>query len=74
MKKDDGLDVDCDIQNNLPAYLGSFILSNSKLNMNNFTREMNGFYNSKVFHTDTDSLYIERKYSDLLYKTKLIGG
>ena len=30
MKKDDGLDDDCDIKNTLPAVLGAFILSNSK--------------------------------------------
>ena len=36
MKKDDGLDDDCDIKNTLPAVLGAFILSNSKRIMNNF--------------------------------------
>ena len=30
MKKDDGLDDDCDFKNTLPAVLGAFILSNSK--------------------------------------------
>ena len=30
MKKDDGLDDDCDIKNILPAVLGAFILNNSK--------------------------------------------
>ena len=36
MKKDDGLDNDCDIENTLPAVLGAFILSNSKRIINNF--------------------------------------
>ena len=36
MKKDDGLDDDCDFQNNLPPVLGAFILSNSKRIMNSF--------------------------------------
>ena len=48
MKKDDGLDDDCDIKNTLPVVLGSFILSNSKRNMNNFIRETKGFHNSSI--------------------------
>ena len=62
MKKDDGLDDDCDIKNTLPAVLGDFILSNSKRVMNNFIREINGFYNNSMYYKDTDSLYIEKKY------------
>ena len=34
MKRDDGLDDDCDIKNTLPAVLGGFILSNSRPIMN----------------------------------------
>ena len=63
MRKDEGLDDDCDLKNTLPAHLGAFILSNSKRNMNNFTREINGFYNSSLYYGDTDSLYIEKKIS-----------
>ena len=73
MKKDDGLDDDCDIKNTLPAVLGAFILSNSKRNMNNFIREINGFYNNSIYYGDTDSLYIEKKYWDVLDKAKLVG-
>ena len=36
IKKDDGLDDDCDNNNTLPSHLGAFILSNSKRIMNNF--------------------------------------
>ena len=61
MKKDDGLDDDCDIKNTLPAVLGAFILSNSKRIMNNFIREINGFYNNSIYYGDTDSLHIEKK-------------
>ena len=60
MKKDDRLDDDCDIKNTLPAHLGAFILGNSKRIMNNFIREINGFYNNNIDYTDTDSLYIEK--------------
>ena len=73
MKKDDGLDYDCDIKNTLPAVVGAFILSNSKRIMNNFIRERNGFYNNSIYYGDTDSLYIEKKYWDVLDKAKLVG-
>ena len=72
-KKDDGLDDDCDIKNTLPAILGAFILSNSKRIMNNFIREINGFYNINIYYTDCDSLYIEKKYWDVLDKSNLVG-
>ena len=73
MKKDDGLDDDCDIKNTLPAVLGAFILSISKGIMNNFIREINGFYNNSIYYGDTDSLYIEKKYWDVLDKANLVG-
>ena len=73
MKKDDGLDDDCDIKNTLPAVLGAFILSNSKRIMNNYIREINGFYNNSLYYGATDSLYIEKKYWDVLDKANLVG-
>ena len=73
MKKDDGLDDDCDIKNTLPAVLGAFILINSKRIMNNFIREINGFYNNSIYYGDIDSLYIEKKYWDVLNKANLVG-
>ena len=73
MKKDDGLDDDCDIKNTLRSVLGAFILSNSKRIMNNFIREINGFYNNSIYYGDTDSLYIEKKYWDVLDKANLVG-
>ena len=73
MKKDDGMDDECDIKNTLPAVLGAFILSNSKRIMNNFIREINGFYNNIIYYTDCDSLYIEKKYWDVLDKANLVG-
>ena len=73
MKKDDGLDEDCDNKNTLPAVLGAFILSNIKRIMNLFIREINGFYNNSIYYTDCDSLYIEKKYWDVLDKANLVG-
>ena len=73
MKKDDGLDDDCDIKTTLPAVLGAFILANSRRIMNKFIREINGFYKNNIYYTDTDSLYIEKKYWDVLDKANLVG-
>ena len=73
MKKDDGLDDDCDIKKTLPAVLGAFLLGNSRRNMNKFVREINGFYNNNMYYTDTHSLYIERKYWVVLDKATLVG-
>ena len=53
--------------------MGAFILSNSKRIMNNFIREINGFYNNSIYYTDTDSLCIEKKYWDVLDKANLVG-
>ena len=72
MKRDDGSDDDCDIKNTLSAVLGAFILSNSKRIMNIFIREINGFYNG-IYYGDTDSLYIEKKYWNVLDKANLVG-
>ena len=73
MKRDDGLDDDCNIKNTLPAVLGAFILANSRRIMNKFIREINGFYENNIYYTDTDSLYIERKFWDVLDKANLVG-
>ena len=73
IKKDDGLHDDCDIKKTLPAVLGAFILSNSKRIMNIFNGGINGYYNNSIYYGDTDSLYVEKKYWDVLDKTNLVG-
>ena len=73
LKKDDGLEEDNDIKNTLASPLGAFILSNSKRIMNNFIREINGFYNISIYYGDTDSLYIGKNYWDVLDKANLVG-
>ena len=62
MKKDDGLDDDCDIKNTLYAVLGAFILGNSRRITRKYIREINGFYKNSIYYGDTDSLYIEKKF------------
>ena len=73
MKKDNGIKDDCDIENTLPAVLGTFTLSNSKRIMNNFVRERNWFYNNSTYYGDTDSFFIEKKNWDVLDKANLVG-
>ena len=73
LKEDEGLNSDLDVKITMPSHLGSFILSNSKRIMNNFIRVINGFKTNNIYYTDTDSLYIERKYWDVLDTAKLIG-
>ena len=73
LKKDDGLEGDNDVKNTLSSHLGAFILSNSKRIMNNFIKEINGFYNNSIYYGDTDSLYREKKYWDVLDKANLVG-
>ena len=48
--------------NTMPSHFGSYILSHSKRLMNNFIRQMDGFYNNGIYYTDTDSLYIHKKH------------
>ena len=73
MKKDDGLESDFDMKNALPSQLGAFILGNSKRIMNNSIREVNGFYHNNKYYTDCHSLYIEKKYWDVLDKANSLG-
>ena len=73
LKKDDSLDGDSDVKNTLPSQLGAFILSDSKRIMNKFIREINGFYNNSIYYGDTDSLYIENKYWDVLDRANIVG-
>ena len=41
--------------------------------MNNFIREINGFHNNSIYYGDTDSLFIERKFWDVLDEANLVG-
>ena len=42
--------------------------------MNVFIGEINGFYNNSLYYSDTDSLYIEKKYWEVWDKAILVGG
>ena len=73
MKNDDDLDGDNTKKDTLPSHLGAFSLSNSERSMNTFIRETNGFYNNSIYYGDTDSLYKEKNYWDVLDKANLVG-
>ena len=60
-KKDDGLNGDNDVKNTLPSQFGGFKLSNYRRFVNNFIREINGFYCNSIYYGDTDSKYFEKK-------------
>ena len=61
------------MKNTIPSHLGAFKLGNGKWNMNNFITEINGFYNNSIYYGGTDSMYIEKKYWELLEKANLEG-
>ena len=72
-KEVDGLDGENNLKKTLPSNLGAFILSNSKRIMNNFIREISGFYINSIYSGDTDRLYTEKKCPDMLDNPKLVG-
>ena len=40
--------------------------------MKDFIREVDGFKTNKVYNTDTDSLYIQKRHWDVLDGAKLV--
>ena len=53
-------------------HLAAFKISNYKRSMNTFIRKNNGFHATNVIFSDTDSLYFERRYWDVLNEAKLV--
>ena len=41
--------------------------------MNNFIREIEEFNNNSIYYGDTDSLYIEKTFQDVLDNANLVG-
>ena len=62
--RDKGIDDDGIMENTKtkPVQLRAFILSNSKRIMNKNVLAIDCFKNALVYNTETDSLYIEKKY------------
>ena len=59
--------------NTMPSHFGSFILSHSKRLMNDVIKQIDGFYNNSIYYTDTDSLYIHKKYWSNLVDNGFVG-
>ena len=73
MKDDKRLQDEVKRVDTLPLQLGVFVLGNSKRNMNNFIHAIDGFCSNDVYHTNTDSLYIENKHWEKLEKKFPLG-
>jgi hypothetical protein len=63
----------CHHDNNRPIYLGAFILSYSKVILNNYIAALNGFYDNTILYGDTDSVYIPKSSYTLLERAGLVG-
>lgn len=59
--------------NKLPKYLGAFILSYSKKHMNDYISAVDGFFKPVIKYMDTDSLYFNVEYFNMLSEKGLIG-
>ena len=59
--------------NTMPSHFGSYILSHSKRLMNSVIKQIDGFYNNNIYYTDTDSLYIHKKYWSNLIDNGFVG-
>ena len=59
--------------NTMPSHFGSNILSHSKRLMNDVIKQIDGFYNNSIYYTDTDSLYIHKKYWSNLVDKGYVG-
>ena len=70
---DAGLEDEVKKLNTMPLHLGAFVLSNSKRIVSKLNHALKGFYTNDVYYSDTDSLYIENKYWDILDKAGLVG-
>ena len=57
----------------MPSHLGSFILSHSRRIMNNFILCINAFKDPIIYYTDTDSMYIHKKYYNILDNEGYVG-
>ena len=62
------------MQSSLPSHLSAFVLSKSNQIMDNFIRCINGFHNTSVYYGETDCLYMEKKYWNVLDRTSLVDG
>ena len=61
LKQDDKWRCETDMKNTVPLFLGGFIFSNSRGIMINFLLKIFGFKTKKVYYTDTEKYFNEKK-------------
>ena len=59
--------------NTMSSHSGSYFLSHSKKLMNDVIKQIGGFLNKIIYYTDTDSLYIRKKYRSDLVDNGFVG-
>ena len=59
--------------NTMPSRFGSSISSHSKRLVKDVIKKTNGLYNNSTYYTDTDSLYIHKKYWSTLVEKGCVG-
>ena len=56
-----------------PSLFRSYIFSYSMRLMNDLVKQIGGFYKNSIYYTDTDSLYIHKKYWSALVDNGFVG-
>ena len=72
-ERDDDFDETKSV-NTMPSHFGSYVLSHSKRLINEDIDQIGGFYINSIYYTDTDSLYIHKKYWSNLVDNKFVGN
>ena len=60
-------------KNTMPSHFGSYFLLHSKRLMNDVFNQIGGFCNISIYYTDTDSLYMRKKYWFCLVDNGFVG-
>ena len=64
LEDDEGVDDydEAKLVTTMPSHFRSYLLSHSKRLMSDVINQIGGFYNNSIYYTDTDFLYIRKKY------------
>ena len=74
IEKDEAVD-DYDLAksiNTMPSPFGSFVLSHSRRLMNDVKEQIGCFHFHFIYYTDTDSLYLHKKYWSNLVDNRFV--
>ena len=75
LEENEGVDdyANAKLVNTRPSHCGSYFLSHSRRLMNDVINQIGGFYNNSFCYTDTNSLYIHKKFGSDLVDNRLVG-